>query len=140
MFFFLIASVFYKLWVFLEDLESEGAESLPLLILMLLQVHTNCFDVLQNTLNTPVDVAFLGLRVETQNVRSLLISIFKEVPAVWWSHLIEEVPIFIMYFFFFLFFLLFILLLLPLILKLSINMLLYVRSHSDLLLPFVSLQ
>ena len=129
-----------QLWVVLEYLEGEVPEGLPLLVLVPLQVQPDCFDVLQEALNPAINVTVLGLRVVPQHVGSLHITIFCEVPAVGWSHLVQEVPVFILYLLFLFFLFGLVLVLAPLLVQVMVDMLLHIILDPYVAFLLVALQ
>ena len=101
----------FMLNLMLKYLKRVISEYLPLDILMSLQVVSHSLNIFQDTLNTAIDVTFLGLSIMSQYVGCLLLIVLKEVPAEGRSHHVQETTIFI-FFLLFLFFLLWTILLL----------------------------
>ena len=107
---------------------------------MSLQIHPDRLNVFKQIFDSPIDIALLWLCIESQNVRSHLVSVFKEVPAMRRPHLNQEVPVLVLDLFLFLVLLCPLLLLLSLLMQMPFNMLLDICLHSYLLFPLESFQ
>lgn len=68
------------------------------------QMMSELVNISKDALDSTVAVALVRLGLSSQNMRSL-ISLFKKVPNIRWSHLFEESSSFVFKFFFFFLFL-----------------------------------
>ena len=80
--------------VFFEYLNDGGEKLPPRDVLIVLKTWTNQVDGVHDILDSVIDVALLRLGFCSQDVRSWLIRLLKEVPRVRRSHkLVQKVPV-----------------------------------------------
>ena len=79
----------------MENLEGILSQSLPLLLFVFLEVHSDLFDVSEDLLDSSVSVAVLWFSVVSKDMVNSIghRTIFEEVPVIWRSDGIHESPL-----------------------------------------------